>query len=376
MIIPSPQQLYDQRIADGALKADPQQAQVVEALQRLYQNILSVKPQSRWPFARKRSCTLHENGIYLYGGVGRGKSMLMDLFFASLPASIPKQRVHFHAFMLGLHDWLHKARTQRKGSAPDDLLLEFASHLSKQTRILCFDEFHVTDVADAMLLGRLFSALWDRGVITIATSNWPPAQLYKDGLQRELFLPFIATLQQRLQVIALESDTDYRLNRLRGMPVYYAPLGPATRDRLQHAWDDLTGHAVPEPYALPLAGREWLIARTANGVAWLDFADACGQARGAADYLALAMHFRVIIVDQIPLLTENLRNEAKRFITLIDALYEARTKCIFGAESVPEKLFSTTSHAFEFTRTISRLQEMQSKTYIVEINLEIEILSK
>ncbi len=373
----SPLELYQQRIVANALKADPQQAAVVTTLDTLYQQILLAKASDGkfclWPFkpSRKAKNLQQTQGLYIYGSVGRGKSMLMDLFYQTLPVTIQKQRVHFHAFMLSLHAWLHAARSakragRRTSKHADDLLLEFAAQLASHIRVLCFDEFHVTDVADAMLLGRLFQALWDHDVITVATSNWAPQDLYKDGLQRELFLPFIVSLQKHLRVINLDSPTDYRLNRLRGIPVYYYPLGPATNERLQHAWDDLTEHAPPEPYVLSLAGRSWLIPRTAHGVAWLTFADACFDTRGAADYLALAKEFRVVIISDIPLLGENLRNETKRFITLIDALYEAHTKCIFGAEATPEQLVSGTSHAFEFTRTTSRLQEMQSALYLAK----------
>jgi cell division protein ZapE len=352
---------YQAHVQSGQLKPDAGQAAVIQQLDKLHTDLL-MTPRSTWQrFFHKKSTP--PMGVYIYGAVGRGKSMVMDLFFDSVPATIPKRRVHFHAFMQELHQSLHRWR-QNQTQGMDSALLQFAQHVARQTKLLCFDEFHVVDVADAMLLGRLFQALWSLQVVIVATSNWAPDDLYKDGLQRDRFLPFIAALKSHLHVCYLASKTDYRLARLRGHRVYYAPLGSYQRAEMENLFHDLLQDTELQPLEIPLSGRRWFIRRAAKGIVWLDFAEACGEARGASDYLALAQQTQVVFLDNIPLFNEDMRNEVKRLMTLVDILYENKVRLVIGAEAEPQNLYPKGFHGFEFERTISRLMEMQSLTYL------------
>ncbi|HCM83326.1 MAG TPA: cell division protein ZapE [Alphaproteobacteria bacterium] len=358
----TPARLYQERLSNGQIKPDAGQAEIIHALERLHQDLIQLQPRpSRIGKLLGKKPELPK-GVYIYGAVGRGKSMAMDLFFECAPIA-KKRRVHFHAFMQELHRALHLGR-QKNPQAMDSALQNFARHVAHETRLLCFDEFHVVDVADAMLLGRLFQSLWDLGVVIVATSNWPPDDLYKDGLQRDRFLPFIAALKRNLQICHLQSDTDYRLARLRGHPVYYAPLGPHQAEQMNFLFDDLTQGAEITPLELQLQGRRWLIRRAAKGIAWLDFTDACADARGAPDYLALAQNAQVVFLDQVPRFDDDMRNEVKRLMTLIDILYENHVRIVMGAETEPQKLYVSGHHSFEFERTVSRLMEMQSAEYL------------
>jgi cell division protein ZapE len=349
----------------GMLQPDPAQQLAVERLQSLYRALLHYRPETglRGWLAR---FGLAENGgshvpvgLYLCGPVGRGKSMLMDLFFRSVP-SLRKRRVHFHAFMLEIYDRIERERRAHT----DRPIVKVASDLVTEATLLCFDEFQVEDIADAMILERLFRALFDAGVVVVATSNRAPDQLYEHGLQRERFLPFIALLKQKLYVLELDSGCDYRLARLHGKPVYHHPLGEAAHDALENAFAELTDGAFGADATLTVKGRPLVIPRVARGVAWFSFADLCANPLGTADYLAIAERFAAVIVEGIPRLSPQERNEARRFNILIDTLYEARTLLIASAEVPPEKIYPTGDGTFEFRRTVSRLIEMQSEEYI------------
>ncbi len=358
----TPLALYQDRLQQGLLKPDPAQAEVIRVLDRLHHELAQLPPEPGLLgklFSKKQ---VPPKGVYIYGAVGRGKSMVMDLFFECAPVS-KKRRVHFHAFMQELHQALHLGR-QKNVQGMDSALAGFAKYTAQETRLLCFDEFHVVDVADAMLLGRLFQSLWDFGVVTVATSNWAPDDLYKDGLQRNRFLPFIAELKKNLEICYLQSETDYRLARLRGHQVYYAPLGPHQKEQMEFLFHDLIQDAEVMPIELQLPGRRWLIRRAAKGVAWIDFTDACSDARGVPDYLALAQNAQVVFLDQVPRFTDDMRNEVKRLMTMVDILYENRVRMVIGAESQPQELYPLGHHGFEFERTVSRLMEMQSAEYL------------
>lgn len=296
-------------------------------------------------------------GLYLWGGVGRGKSMLMDLFHDTLKGH-DTRRIHFHEFMQEVQTGLHKARQ----SGVDDALLPVAEGLSDGLRLLCLDEMQITDITDAMIVGRLFDLLMEAGVTVVTTSNRIPDDLYKDGLNRALFLPFIELIKERLVVHELASPTDYRQDRLQGETVYFYPANAEARAALKTIWTDLSG-GKSRPLRLKVKGRQVEIPNFANGVARTSFFDLCGQPLGPADYLALAEKIRVLILEDIPRLGMENYNPARRFVTLIDALYEARVRLIASAADVPERLYIEGSGSFEFERTASRLREMQSASW-------------
>ena len=349
----------------GLLEPDPAQQLAVERLQSLYRALLHYRPETGFRGWLARF-GLAENGgnhtpvgLYICGPVGRGKSMLMDLFFHSVPNS-RKRRVHFHAFMLEMHDRIERERRAQT----DRPIAKVASDLAAEATLLCFDEFQVDDIADAMILERLFRALFDAGVVVVATSNRAPDELYEHGLQRERFLPFIALLKQKLYVLELDSGRDYRLARLHGEPVYYHPLDEAAHAALEHAFAELTDGASGASATLTVKGRPLVVPRAARGVAWFSFEDLCAKPLAAADYLAIADRFAAVIVEGIPRLLPQQRNEARRFNILIDTLYEARTLLIASAEVPPKQIYPAGGGTFEFQRTVSRLIEMQSQEYI------------
>jgi cell division protein ZapE len=293
------------------------------------------------------------NGLYLWGGVGRGKSMVMDLFVENTAIS-QKRRVHFHAFMQEIHKGMHEARK----TEVEDALAPVADAVARDVRLLAFDEMQITDITDAMIVGRLFEKLMAAGVVIVTTSNRAPEDLYKNGLNRVLFLPFIDMLRAKLQVMELESPNDYRQHRLAGAQVYFHPAGKV-KGESQAIWDDLTGGAAGAPLVLPVNGRSIDLPRFANGVGRATFWDLCSRPLGPGDFLAIAQAVRVLILEDIPQLSASNYNEAKRFVTLIDALYEAKVRLICSAADVPERLYLEGTGAFEFERTASRLREMQ-----------------
>ena len=360
-----PMALYRELRRKGSLQPDPAQQLAVEKLQSLYRALLHYRPETglhgwlaRFGFGADGASQI-PLGLYLCGPVGRGKSMLMDLFFGTVP-NLRKRRVHFHAFMLEVHDRIERERRARTAQPIDQV----AADIAGEAALLCFDEFQVDDIADAMILGRLFAAFFDAGVVVVATSNQAPDQLYEHGLQRELFLPFIALLQQKLDVLELDSGRDYRLARMAGKPVYHHPLGKTVHDALESAFAELTDGATGNSTTLLVKGRPLLVPRAARTVAWFSFTDLCVKPLAAADYLAIAEEFTTVIVEGIPRLAPEQRDMARRFNILIDTLYEARTLLIASAEVPPEAIYAAGDGTFEFRRTISRLIEMQSEDYI------------
>jgi len=342
-------EIYQARVAAGALRADPVQEAVLPEFERMRTAL--AEPVKRGFF---RKAPEAPKGLYLWGGVGRGKSMLMDLFVDAL--TVPARRVHFHAFMQEIHAKMHEVRK----TGVDDALAPVAKEVSDTVRVLAFDEMQITDITDAMIVGRLFEALFAAGVVVVTTSNRVPDDLYKDGLNRALFLPFIALIKERMVVHELASATDYRTERLAGAQVYFHPLGAAARASLDAIWQDLSGEGGA-PLDLHVKGRVVTLPQFKNGVARASFFDLCGNPLGPADYLAVAEAVRVLILNDIPQLSRSNFNEAKRFVTLIDTLYEAQVRLICSAAARPQTLYIEGDGAFEFQRTVSRLLEMQSE---------------
>ena len=348
-------EIYEARVASGALRADPAQHAVLAPLEglRLWLEENATRRVGLFAGLFARPIT-PPKGMYLWGGVGRGKSMLMDLFTEAV--DIPqKRRVHFHAFMQEIHKGLHEARKREV----EDALAPVADAVIRDTRLLAFDEMQINDITDAMIVGRLFEKLFAAGIVIVTTSNRPPQDLYKTGLNRALFLPFIAMLEDRLQVVELESPTDYRQHRLAGAQVYFHPARTATA-QIAALWTDLTGGAPEAPLVLTVNGRTLTLPRFANGVGRASFWELCSKPLGPGDFLAIAGAVRVLILEDIPQLSAANYNEAKRFVTLIDALYEARVRLIASAAEAPERLYIEGEGAFEFERTASRLREMQA----------------
>jgi cell division protein ZapE len=359
----------------GDLQADPMQELAAEKLQSLHKALVGYEPSTGgqgWAarLGLGRAPEPPPQGLYVYGAVGRGKSMLMDLFFEHAPVD-RKRRAHFHEFMIEVHDAVHAWRQDKNKKNERDPLPQIAGQIADETWLLCFDEFHVTDIADAMILGRLFTALFERGVVVVTTSNFAPDDLYKDGLQRSRFLPFIDLLKQRLDCLELASPTDYRLARLKAMRVYHAPLGPESTRRLEQAFAELTEGAVSEPMEIEVKGRRVPVSRAARGVAWFSFEELCDRPLGAEDYINIAREFHTLVLNGVRRLDENRRNEAKRFMTLIDVLYEQKTNLVMAAETPPHDLYRGETHGFEFQRTVSRLMEMQSAEYLSRTREEV-----
>ncbi|PZQ52668.1 MAG: cell division protein ZapE [Rhodovulum sulfidophilum] len=357
--------LYRARVAAGTLEADSAQRLAVEKLQLLWMRLVGYNPTKPkrvglglFGWGREKLEEKSVPGLYLYGGVGRGKSMLMDIFFETAPVN-PKRRVHFHAFMQEIHAGVHAER--QKGER--DPLRIVADRVADGATLLCFDEMQITDITDAMLVGRLFERLFERGVVIVTTSNRAPDELYKDGLNRQLFLPFIALIKEKLEVHELVSATDHRRDRVLGAQVYFSPLGAEATAGMDALWSRLTT-GPGTPLVLEVQGREVRLPAHEGRVARASFADLCARPLGAADYLAIADAVDWLLLEDVPMLSPARNNEAKRFVTLIDALYEARTRLGISAAAEPERLYVEGAGAFEFERTASRLQEMRSEDWL------------
>lgn len=351
----SPLAAYRRRLEVGDLIPDADQARGAERLDALAEAL------ARWNPNAWLGKDAPPRGLYLWGPVGRGKSLLLDLFFEAAPVK-KKRRVHFHEFMLEQHAAMRDARAG--GAGQNQLIAQAAKRVADSAQLLCFDEVQVSDIADAIILGRLFERLFESDVVIVATSNRPPDDLYKNGLNRQLFLPFIGLLKSKLDVISVAGPRDYRLERLMAAPVYYAPLGPAAEEAMARAWERLTLGAAPQSVTLDVGGRALKVEREAAGVARFTFEELCARPLGAADYLEIAERFHTVLLENIPKLTPSMREEAARFRTLIDALYEAKVKLVASADAQPQSLYPAGDQSFEFERTASRLMEMRSESYL------------
>lgn len=368
------------RRAAGQVRSDPVQEKVVQRLQAVHDQLAAPPPKparkgllARFGFGAAEKSPAGPRGLYIWGPVGRGKSMVMDLFFADAPVA-QKRRVHFHEFMLEVQARLHRRREElaAKGAPPEtDTIVPIAREIAAEARLLCFDEFQVTNIADAMILGRLFETLFDEGITVIATSNRAPDDLYKNGLQRDRFLPFIELLKQRLEVLELGGGRDYRMDRMRELDVYLTPLGAWATKKLDEAFRTLADGADGEPRVLRTQGRDVPVPRAAPGVAMAHYLDWCARPMGAADFLCIADHFHTVILAEIPKMGPDNRDKAARFVTMIDSFYERKVKFICSAATTPEKLYVEGDGAFEFQRTVSRLMEMQSPEYLALPHIDV-----
>jgi cell division protein ZapE len=362
------------RRAAGEIHADPVQEKVVLRLQAIHDQLAAMANAqpiktgflARLGFGHAPKPPEGPHGLYIWGSVGRGKSMLMDLFFADAPVA-KKRRVHFHEFMLEVQARLHRRRQElaARGAPPEsDTIVPIAKEIAAETRLLCFDEFQVTNIADAMILGRLFETLFEEGITVIATSNRAPDDLYKNGLQRDRFMPFIELVKQRLEVLELGGSQDYRMGRLRELDLYLTPLGAWATRKLDEAFRALSNGADGEPRVLRTQGRNVEVPRAAPGVAMAHFMDWCAKPMGAADFLCIADNFHTVIVAEIPRMGPDSKDKAVRFVTMIDTFYERKVKFICSAAANPGGLYPEGDGSFEFQRTVSRLMEMQSPEYL------------
>lgn len=370
------QAAYDARLAAGTIRPDAAQAAALAPLVRLEADLESAQPAGGLKKLFGKGKPESQRGVYLVGPVGRGKSMLMDLFYETAPVE-KKRRTHFHVFMGEVHRLIdawrkgdaaaRKARfgqAQSKSKGGDDPIPPVADVVAGEATLLCFDEFQVTDIADAMILGRLFEALFDRGVTLVATSNRQPDQLYKDGINRQLFLPFIDLLKSKVDVVSVAGPHDYRLDRLRAAGTWFSPIDPDNERQFDRLWTEMLGPEEETGETLEVLGRRVEFPRASGGLLRASFASLCSVALGPNDYLALAERFHTVFLEGVPKLTPNRREEARRFVILVDALYEARMRLIVLAEAEPVKLYPEGDGAFEFERTASRLQEMRSADWL------------
>ncbi|RYE32749.1 MAG: cell division protein ZapE [Hyphomicrobiales bacterium] len=363
---------YAALVEAGAIERDPAQVAVVRKLQALTETLAARRLARKgsalgWLFGKKPDTASAPKGLYVWGSVGRGKTMLMDMFFEAAPVK-RKRRVHFHEFLADVHGRINTYRQKIKSGEvkEGDPIAPVAADLADEAYLLCFDEFTVTDIADAMILGRLFTALFAAGVVVVATSNVEPSRLYEGGLNRALFLPFIELLQTKVEVLKLDARTDFRLEKLGGAPVYHVPADEKAKAALDAAFKALSGTGQGQRTVLNVQGHDLVLPQAAGSVARASFADLCAQAYGASDYIALAQRFHTLVLDDIPILDFDRRNEAKRFIILIDTLYEHHVKLVASAAAEPHELYRASKgrEAFEFDRTVSRLIEMRSEDYL------------
>ncbi|MBI5130914.1 MAG: cell division protein ZapE [Rhodopseudomonas palustris] len=368
---PSFRQQYQSLVSSGAIEADPAQARAVEAFSALDETLASYKPPKKQGFLGRLfgggDPEPPPRGLYVHGEVGRGKTMLMDLFFDACPVA-HKRRAHFHEFMAEAHERINAFRQNiKRGEIPDgDVIGLTAASIFEEAWLLCFDEFHVTDIADAMILSRLFGKLFELGTVVVATSNVAPDDLYKGGLNRALFVPFIGQVKQHMAVLRLDARTDYRLEKFAGMKVWLAPDDAEATTALDRAWSRLTGGAAGKPRDIAIKGRLLHVPKADHHVARFDFADLCQKPLGASDYLRLAHEYHTLLIDHVPAMDYADRNAAKRFIALIDTLYDNAVKLMASAAAEPSELYRATEgyEAMEFNRTVSRLIEMGSDSYL------------
>lgn len=351
----SPQQRYARDLQRSDFSHDAAQARAVTSLERVHQSILAQPPKRFWGFGKRHWPAVQ--GLYMWGGVGRGKTYLMDAFYESLP-DVPRLRTHFHRFMLDVHE------RRRKYPDEQDPLLLVAAEYAAEIRVLCFDEFFVSDIADAMILGRLFESLFARGVTLVTTSNIPPDRLYENGLQRANFLPFIDLLKTHVEVLNVDGGVDYRLRTLTQAPLYYSPCDAAAEAELRRWFEQLAGGPGQSNEALDINGRQIRSRRIAQDVAWFDFHNLCEGPRGTADYIEIARAYHTVLLSRVPQLDENKEDAARRFINLIDEFYDSGVKLILAAAVPQTELYVGKKAQFEFQRTHSRLIEMQSQEYL------------
>ncbi|KGF67213.1 ATPase [Hoeflea sp. BAL378] len=363
---------YAARVASGELSEDPAQARLADRLDLLLDEISSKRLATKssalgWMFARRTKSRTPPRGLYVHGAVGRGKTMLMDMFFEMAPAR-RKRRAHFHDFMADAHARIHAHRQKLKAgeTSEADPVPPVAEALIKEAWVLCFDEFSVTDIADAMLLSRLFEQLFKRGCVLVATSNVEPDQLYRDGLNRQLFLPFIGLLKDHVDILNLDALTDYRMETTTRLPVYHTLEAGEDDAAMDKAWTRVTAGKLAAPAHLRVRGRDVKVPEAGAGAARFSFADLCEAPLGAADYAAIAERYHTVFVDRVPVMEQAHRNAAKRFIILVDTFYDRKTRLFVSAEAEPGGLYrgSTGTESFEFARTASRLNEMQSSDYL------------
>ena len=361
----------------GELQADPVQLSIAARLDRILADLKESRAAAKtsalgWLFAKRRKRTEPIRGLYVHGSVGRGKTMLMDMFFALAPVR-RKRRAHFHEFMADVHARIHAHRQKLKNgeTKQTDPVPPVADEIIAEAELLCFDEFTVTDIADAMILSRLFSALFERGCVLVATSNVAPENLYRDGLNRGLFLPFIDILKAHVDVTTLDSPTDYRMEKLDSLPVYHAPLGSEADKAMDAGWRDLADGQAEASSEIPMKGRVIAVPRTVRGAARFTFEELCERPLGASDYLAIAERYHTVFLDHVPKLSADRRNAIKRFIILVDALYDHGVRLVISAAAMPEELLTERKgvEGFEFDRTISRLFEMRSRDYLTHHRL-------
>jgi cell division protein ZapE len=362
----------EKMVADGQLQRDQQQFAIARKLDHILAALKSRKPAAKssvlgWLFASQRKSADPLRGLYIHGSVGRGKTMLMDTFYDIVPVE-RKRRAHFHEFMADVHNRInaHRQKLKRGETRQADPVPPVAASLYEEAVLLCFDEFTVTDIADAMILSRLFTELFQLGAVLVATSNVAPDDLYRDGLNRPLFLPFVALLKQYVDIVSLDTPTDYRLEKTRSLPVWLVPISGLNDTRIEQAWHELTAGARSRPETIEMKGRQICVPQAAAGAARFTFKDLCEAPLGAADYLAIVARYRTVVIEHIPVLTPEMRNATKRFINLVDTLYDGHVRLIASAAAMPEDLLPVRrgTEGFEFDRTVSRLFEMRSADYL------------